>query len=408
MPPSEFTASAAVDPVVIKAKRPPRVKAITAATDSIEGFVPPTPSAATPSRKPRTKKTADTKMILSVSSFDDVASSAELVTGKSRLRAPIALVSALRVNSAVAAETDAAFIAAPQTELVMARQSHVELGTGAPNAARPRGDKNPRSTNDATITPYLFKPADTAVVSTGLAALTRAVRVGRYSQLQGLGPDAQLDLRLTDKPVVPADPYRALLLSSASGMIELSDGVRLLLALTGIDLGESAVDIAQTKWLTAAVLGRLRDTPLYAMTHIARGCMVPDDAVETLQMTLRSSAHAFTITARASCACWLDFLARGTWLRQQNTAETFAELPLAVPIRIGDHTLPNSRLTQLGVGDIVLPDSPWFTCSGSGLVRIGDWQLHVLYTAPAGVEILSLETNMDQRNGQQDTVETDE
>ena len=238
------------------------------------------------------------------------------------------------------------------------------------------------------------RPA-TVRISSAQAVLSRVLGAGRYARLTQFGSDALLELQLSKLPSMDADPYRALVLHGPAGDIELGDGVRLLMALTGIDLGESAVEIPESQWLNASVLGRLAGTPLHDTILLSRGCLAPGPESVTLCLSLRDARHAFSVTAKASATCWLAFLARGGWLHNGRMIDHQLDLPLIFPWRIGTHGLDRSALAAIAVGDIVFPETCWFDCSGTGLVSIGSWQLSVMYSAPAGMALLNLETRMD-------------
>jgi type III secretion protein Q len=238
------------------------------------------------------------------------------------------------------------------------------------------------------------RPA-TVRIDSAQAVLSRVLGAGRYSRLTNVGSDALLELQLSKLPLIDADPYRALVLHGPDGEIEFSDGVRLLMALTGIDLGESAVEIPESQWLNASVLGRLAGTPLQDTILLSRGCLAPGPESIALCLNLRDAQHAFSITAKASATCWLAFLARGGWMHNGRMIDHQLDLPLTFPWRIGTHGLDRSALAAIVVGDIVFPESCWFDCSGTGLVSIGSWHLSVMYSAPAGMTLLSLEACMD-------------
>ena len=263
-----------------------------------------------------------------------------------------------------------------------------------------------RSSLDDEVRPIIRVVDDLALahIDPAQAVLGRVLGAGRYATLTELGPDALLGLRLSKLPVIDADPYRALVLHGPAGEIELSDGVRLMAALTGIDLGESAVEIPESQWLMASVLGRLVRTPFRDIASLSRGCLAPGRDDVTLCLSLRGGEHAFSIEAKATAACWLDFLARGGWLYEGRMIANQLDFPLAIRWRIGTHTLDRSVLAGLVAGDIVLPDTCWFDCNGAGRVRIGGWYLSVMYASPAGMTLLSLETRMDAPGT---TVDTD-
>lgn len=282
--------------------------------------------------------------------------------------------------------------------------SSIPSDSGLTEAPRPKrrrpvvAAEPPGIPSCAEVMPY---PADREALGSDAALVSGAVRAGRYALIPALGNGALLGLRLCDAPITSPDPYRALVLYGSCGPLELCDGVRLLLALTGIDLGDSALEMPQSKWLTAAILGRLATTPLAVMTSIARGTLPPDHVSIPLRMTLRSSTHAFAITARASSACWLDFLSRGQWLREQLQACHFDAVPVAVPILIGCHTMPCTMLDEVAPGDILIPDTLRFDHSGRGLLQVGHWRLTAEYVPPGGIAITSLEANMDEATAPQ-------
>ncbi len=294
-----------------------------------------------------------------------------------------------------------------------------------------------------------------------VVTLARAVRGGRTTLLPALGADASFSMRLITDTAIPADPYCALVLHSPGGPIELGDGVRLLAALTGIDLGHSAVELPNTQRLHSAVIGRLGQTPLREATSIIRGCLPPDrtddtdsdahndadnnadsdadsdahndadsdahndvdsdadtqininaaTSMQTMRLTLRSTQHAFSMQARASAATWLDLLTRARWQQEQLPLNIFDALPVHLPVLIATHALPLVMLADIAAGDVLLPDTAAFDCTGNGRLCWRGMQITVAYTASAALTILSLESNMephdDATDGATDTTTDD-
>ncbi|GAA4016736.1 type III secretion system cytoplasmic ring protein SctQ [Actimicrobium antarcticum] len=368
MPPSEFAASQEAPPLPVKRNRKPR-KAPVELVDVVD--LPDTIielPAETIAPKPRRKRTVRT--VDAAQSLECDLDPAPVSTQESELENP----------SSLPRQIDARDGAATESEPVS--QSDI---LHEPDLESPAIDVRSANLNLPRVT-------------TEVAALTRLMGSGRYALLPALGAEALLGLRLDNQIAKEADPYQALVVTGPWGEIELSDGVRLFAALTGIDLGQSAVEVPQSQWLSAAVLGRLDATPLRDITAIARGLLVSEQPCQTLRLSLRSGSHAFSLAARASSACWVDFLSRGGWQRDRTAVDDHLDTSVAVPVVIGCHALAKSVLEEVAVGDIILPDTCWFDCAGNGVILVGGWQLQVTYAAPAGLAIISLETRMDPIN----------
>ena len=232
--------------------------------------------------------------------------------------------------------------------------------------------------------------------------LSRALRAGRYADLPALGDAALLGLRLMQDPTSGAapDPYCALILNLPGGPIEVGDGVRLVLAMTGIDLGHSAVELPHTQWLHSAVIGRLAQTPLRDVTSITRGCLPPDqDAasvpLHNVRMTLRSQHHAFSIQARASASSWLDLLTRWRWHYERLPVDVFNDMPVRLPVLVATHSVPQAMLRTIDVGDVIIADTAAFDTEGNGRIRWCGMQFHVRFHLPASLTLLNLEPSME-------------
>lgn len=254
-----------------------------------------------------------------------------------------------------------------------------------------------------------------------LAALPPPLEVSRWHELPGvrtmsaaraslharLGSGCTLDLwpenlpearmRMTlyaDDESLPQlvewnDPVQ---LQGAYGAVQLSNGVRWLRALTGIDLD------AGGEWLSSAALGSLYGTPLADSAVLQRSSLGPLEDECILRWVLHSGRHSLACHARASAATWCALLARAEWRKQAASLSHFPMLPISTSVTLGRHTLPHDVAFALRPGDVIIPDTPSFTCGGRGRLRLGAHTLSVTYAAPNHLEILSLEPCMEPQD----------
>lgn len=234
-----------------------------------------------------------------------------------------------------------------------------------------------------------------AQVSTDEAALTRLVGRGCSAPLPAL--DAVLSLHPADPAQADAGTWNdSLSLQGPFGCIEFAQGARLMRALTQIDLSaELNADEERWEWLQAALVGRLGGTPLACADRLLRHA--PQDCADAtvLRVCVRSGQHALVTHARGAAAAWADLLQRESWTPERSAAQAWLGLPLETPVPVARHTLPSHALRRLTVGDIVLPDSPRFDCSGEGSVRIGALLARVRYQAPGALEIIAVEGQLN-------------
>lgn len=231
-----------------------------------------------------------------------------------------------------------------------------------------------------------------ARISGAQAELARLTGRGRQAALPALAPDATLTLHAaTETAPSWRDP---LTVHGSFGQIELVRGVRLLRALTGIDLGDDQ-HVPHWEWLQGAVCARLADTPLGGAVSLVREPVDAAPELVTLGLTLRDGGHLISTHGRASAADWLQLLAGPSWRHLQTPFDTYASLPLQWPVRLARHSLPHAMLAGLRPGDVLQPDSGAFDCSGQGRLTLGGLSATVRYQAPCSLIILALETRMD-------------
>lgn len=237
-----------------------------------------------------------------------------------------------------------------------------------------------------------------ASVSADHAALSRLLGCGCSIALPAL--DAVLSLHPADAAQRDAEAWNdALTLQGAFGSIAFAQGVRLMRALTQIDLdAELDADAERWEWLQAALIGRLGGTPLACADRVLRQVIDAGPATSTLRVCLRSGQHAIVTHARAAVSDWVDWLQRERWTPERTPSAAWLGLPFDTPVRVARHTLPSNVLRTLTVGDIVLPDSPRFSCDGEASIHIGALQVRVRYQAPGALEIIAVEGKLNSED----------
>lgn len=221
------------------------------------------------------------------------------------------------------------------------------------------------------------------------AELARAIGRGRFISLR-MGKDSAL-LRLELAPQSDVAWTAGLCLSGGFGSLSLSQGARLLQALTGIDL-DGETDPGRWSWLQAAVIARLPGTPFAGTDRIVRSA--PRGGFP-LRIVLQSPSHAFTTMASADASAWLALLSARAWSSVRQPAVDYLEAPADIPVPVARHVIPAGVLGTLAVGDIIVPDNPCFACSGEGRIQLGGRTARVRYSAPSLLEVIALEGNMD-------------
>ncbi|MDY4381028.1 type III secretion system cytoplasmic ring protein SctQ [Pectobacterium brasiliense] len=76
---------------------------------------------------------------------------------------------------------------------------------------------------------------------------------------------------------------------------------------------------------------------------------------------------------QAADAVWLALFSRADWHRQRRALP--AGMAIAIPLTLADAVLPLSALCHLRTGDLILPNRPWFTPSGEGMLSVGTLRL---------------------------------
>ena len=421
------TAEVVVDLVAVKPKRKPRSTGENRSPAAVDGFdgeavVAVLEAAPKPVRARRSKVPATSKRVLT-----DAAADAAACAAADAAADAVAERTALETTLDIDVGTDVLLIAelmpssiamsASTGEIAMLAEAPIETRVEASfnasleallNASSNSSVKSPINSS-AEVSLLLgeanpVKAASTKNCSPDQLTLSGAIRAGRLTPLPELGSEAtiRLDQPASAAAPVEPDPYCALVLTLPSGLIEVSDGVRLLTVLTGIDLGYSAIELPHTQWLHSAVIGRLRATPFCDVIAITRGCLPPDVNALPLLLTVSSQLHRLSMQVRASTPCWLDLLTRSGWLRAQMPLDGFDALPLILPLLLASHSMPHMALAGLAAGDIVLPDTTWFDCSGIGWLQWRGQQLRVQFSAPSAITILETGSTMQELDIQND------
>jgi type III secretion protein Q len=234
-------------------------------------------------------------------------------------------------------------------------------------------------------------------VSTVHAALSQKIGRGCHVKLPEVGSDVVFSIQLTTEIPEWTDPV---ILAGSFGKIEIAEGTRFVRTLCGIDLGETDGDNDVTAWLHASILGHLHATPFASANRLVRLPLTDIDDPFVVCLVVRSHHHVFTTCARASAAEWLDWLARTEWHSERQVPEENLHLPFDLPVRVARHILPASVFCTLDIGDIVLPSSSYFICNGDGFIQLGNLVAKVRYQAPSMLEIISVETKLNQEDYQ--------
>lgn len=90
---------------------------------------------------------------------------------------------------------------------------------------------------------------------------------------------------------------------------------------------------------------------------------------------LSVSWNGMTVRSRmqAADAIWLALFSRADWHHQSRALP--AGMTIAIPLTLADAVLPLSALRRLRTGDLILPNRPWFTPSGEGMLSSSSLRL---------------------------------
>lgn len=237
------------------------------------------------------------------------------------------------------------------------------------------------------------------------AALTRLIGAGRKATIESSGTLAEVRICFPPSAANRWEPYDTAVLAGPFGEIEFVDGVRFFRVISGIDIGMG--DAEQRQWLSAAALGRLARSPFAAADRLEAALAMPMAEAVMLRVGLRSSSHALFVDARASAETWMNFLGCAEWTREQPHDGKYADLPVALPVRIASHAMDLALLESIKSGDTVVPDSANFDCAGTGWIDAAGLRLQVRYLDANRLEIVAVEGSMDIESvGTNEGVET--
>ncbi|WP_323663950.1 type III secretion system cytoplasmic ring protein SctQ [Pectobacterium carotovorum] len=108
------------------------------------------------------------------------------------------------------------------------------------------------------------------------------------------------------------------------------------------------------------------------------------------------SWNGITVRSRmqAADAVWLALFSRADWHHQRRALP--AGMTIAIPLTLADAVLPLSALRRLRTGDLILPNRPWFTPSGEGMLSSGSLRLRgtlqLTVLAPYTFTVTDMET----------------
>lgn len=240
-----------------------------------------------------------------------------------------------------------------------------------------------------------------ASVSPGRAVLSRRIGRGCHIRRSSAEGDIALSLFLANEDTSKAVLSDALTLAGPYGTIQLTQGVRVIRALCGIDLGGAPGGGDGAQWLRSAALGRLQATPFAAATQLIHGAHTAFADGVALQLVVRSAQHAVISEIRAEATDMLAWLADGGWRSTPDGLERWADLLLSWSVMLASHVLPASALASVQAGDVIVPATPRFLCDGEGDLGLGGTAARVQYLAPCALKIITLEKKLELANYEQ-------
>lgn len=118
--------------------------------------------------------------------------------------------------------------------------------------------------------------------------------------------------------------------------------------------------------------GKIQEKSAQDERHSAEQC----DPAAALCAWFSVSWNGMTVRSRmqAADAVWLTLLSRTHWLHQCHTLPT--GMAIEIPLTLADIVLPLTALQPLQVGDLLLPNRPWFSLTGEGTLSSGMLRLH--------------------------------
>lgn len=235
---------------------------------------------------------------------------------------------------------------------------------------------------------------DFPAVSPDRLALSR--KIGRGCHVNLPSPDGELAFSLS-MIALSAEPLEEpLLIAGPYGVVAVAQGRRLLRSLCGIDIGDGFADTDAGTWLKAAALGRLDSTPFSGATELRLDAESNWGDPVALHLVLRADQHTVVTEIRTDAAVMLALLSRTDWKFDASQVEGWSDLPLSFPVLLATHHLTAAALGCLKTGDVIVPDTPKFYCSGEGWIDLCGFSASVQYQFPGSLSIITLEKKMHQ------------
>ncbi|MCW7536983.1 FliM/FliN family flagellar motor switch protein [Aquabacterium sp. A7-Y] len=226
----------------------------------------------------------------------------------------------------------------------------------------------------------------------------RVLGDGLSARLTEIDPDAVLQLRRPVTGAAAADAGCDLALQGPAGVLWLHQGVRLLRALSGVDLGAASDESVQL-WLQASALARLPEALRQAFDRIARPAAgeAPLRELPRIDISLRTFDHVIATHGWADTAT-LERLARGGFepVPAAPPPRWTGALVLRAAVLVARHRLSAAALGALKPGDLILPGLPLFTPAGRGSVCIGGRRVILYFREDKVFEVESVELEQQQ------------
>lgn len=230
-------------------------------------------------------------------------------------------------------------------------------------------------------------------------------------------PEPSMDLLLlpqTGRQHPDAGEADWLALDTAAGVLHIEDGERFLACLTGIDGSSSDDNLAAAagatglpwpSWLTGAIAGRLRDTPLASLRTVWPLAALPADDLVMLQLRLHDEDHAVSSMAAALPQVWLALLADADVEPLRMPLSDWLSLTLSFPVVLATHRLPPAAYDQLACGDLILPAKAHFDIAGQGLLVLGGRRWQAGFIQAQRLQLFNEENHVDTDMMDDDTLD---
>lgn len=245
-------------------------------------------------------------------------------------------------------------------------------------------------------------------LSESAAAFHNAVRSMQTMDLSSMESGTVLEL-LPEIPARDKESGHPLMLDGPAGRLVLTNGSVFLSALTGAPPIDQ-FDAKKKAWLCQTAAALLPPPLQKLFTQVsefgkAQTLGSKQDELLTALLVLRTADHAVTTHAQSTWKVWQRVLTC-CQKPKPSFSQFWHAVPLSAQVIVGRHLMSVKRLHALSVGDIVIPEQPFFDVAGNGSFQIGTWHIEVESRNGPHLEIIdvysSSSTDPSDNAGQRD------